>query len=184
MRLLGVGRRSGWRLEFSENPLLRGIGGVIQDGIERADDVGKAASIEQRRSQPRIGEAIPMGAGDPQDQSTQAKTTQLIGHLARGQLVGRADEQSRDFLTQVSVGKTLRQETKHQQNGRHRQHQGITETHTADPLAVCFRGVSHLVECVLGDRRIVVELLDVQETSVGGEGHLPQGRQIVQPPAT
>ena len=44
----------------------------------------------------------------------------------------------------------------------------------AHALSLNFDGLRHFVERVLTNRRIVVDLLDVQKTSVGSEGYRPQ----------
>ena len=85
------------------------------------------------------------------------------------------------MVAQVAVGKTPRQQTKHQQRAEQRLHGHVGETQGTGPLPIDLDRFIDPTERVFADRAIVAESLDVQETSVGLKADLPQGGQIMQP---
>jgi len=84
-------------------------------------------------------------------------------------------------VTQFAVGKTPRQQTKHQQRTEQRQHHRVAKPQGTCPLTIDLHRFIHPLKGVFTECAIVAELLDVQKTSVGLEADLPQSGKIHQP---
>jgi hypothetical protein len=121
-----------------------------------------------------------MGFGNPSNETAQAKSPKLIRHLSRGDCVGLLAQQERILAAQVAIGKTLGEKTKKQQGQEQGEYGGVAETHPAGTLPVNFRGLNELAKRRFTKGRVMAELLDVQETSVGFEAELPERGQVVQ----
>ena len=117
-----------------------------------------------------------MGSGDPLDQAVQAQPPQVVRHLARGHVVGRLPQQGSPVVPQVAVGKTPRQQTKHQQRAEQRLHGRVGETQAAGPLPIDLDRFIDTVERVFADGTVLADPLDVQQTSVGLEADLAARR--------
>lgn len=83
------------------------------------------------------------------------------------------------MIAKVSVRESPGQQTKHQQRTEYGQHDRIGKLQAAGALAVDRGWLGKLIELILAKGRIMIELLDVQQTSVGGEGHLPQRGKVL-----
>ena len=85
------------------------------------------------------------------------------------------------MVPQVAGGETTRQETKHQQRAEQRLHRQVGEAQAAGPLTIDLDRFVHTAERVFADGAVLADPLDVQETSIGLEADLPQGREVRQP---
>jgi hypothetical protein len=54
---------------------------------------------EDRRSDPEVGDAIPVRARDALDEPVKAEAAQVVRHLTPGELAGREPEQWTDMLS-------------------------------------------------------------------------------------
>ena len=122
-----------------------------------------------------------MGLGNPSNETAETKSSKLVRHLARGDCVGLFAQQERILFAQVTIGEPLGEKTKEQQRQEQGQHSRVAETHSAGTPPINFRRLDELAKRRLIEGRVVAELLDVQETSVGVKADLPEGRQVVQP---
>ena len=94
--------------------------GVVQYLV--GNDLGEARpqeSIEGVSAEKSGAPALPrhsitVGARDSFDQAVQAQPAQVVGHLARGHVIGGFAQERGPVASQVAVRKTPRQETKHQ----------------------------------------------------------------------
>ena len=84
---------------------------------------------------------------------------------------------------QVFVRKASNQKTEHQQRAAQRDYGRIAKLQPAGALPFDLRRSGECVEAVLPYRRIVIESLDAEQTSVGGLGHLPQCGKVLDAPA-
>ena len=75
-----------------------------------AQDPGVGASAKDNHSEPKGGEAVTVGLGNPFDQSVQAEASQLIGHATLGELVDGLAAQSGQVGAQVAIGESRREQ--------------------------------------------------------------------------
>ena len=67
----------------------------------------------------------------------------MISHLPGGNGLRRFPQQGSPVVAQFAVGKTPRQQTKHQQRTEQRQHRRVGEAQTAGPLTIHFHRFVH-----------------------------------------
>src|SRR5262249_20528914 len=139
------------------------------------------AGAKQDRSIPLSRYPIAMGPRNPLDQPMQAKSPQMVRHLARSYVVGRLPQQGSPMVPQVAVGKTSGQQTKHQKRAEQSLHQHVGEAQGAGALSLDLDRLMDRAECVFADGTVLADPLDVEETSVGVEADPPQGGQVGQP---
>ena len=82
-------------------------------------------------------------------------------------------------MAQLGIGEALGQITEHHQRREQRQHGRVAEAQAADALALDYLRRGQRAELVVAQRRVVAQLLDVPQTSVGRESHLPQRGEVV-----
>ena len=111
----------------------------------------------------------------------EAQAAQVIGHAARGHGAGIQAQQWREMRTHVFVGEPLGQQTIEDQHAQERLHTRIGEGQGGHALVADDLGPRDLLERVVAEEAIVAELLDVEQTSIGGEADRPQRGQVVQP---
>jgi len=70
---------------------------------------------------------------------------------------------------------------KQHERAEQRQHARVEKAQRRHPLAVHNAGPMHPVHGLVGDRAVVAESLDVQQTSIGLKADLPQGGEVCQP---
>src|SRR5437773_167739 len=123
-----------------------------------------AAGAKQDGSPTLLSDPVAMGSGNTLDQTVQTEAPQVIRHLSRGDELGCVPDEGSPVIAEFAVGKTPRQQSKHQQGAEQSLHQWIGETQGAGPLTINHRRFIHLAECFFADSAIVAEFLDVQKT--------------------
>lgn len=151
---------------------------VCQSGT---DDSGVETGEEEGHAPTEVSDLITVGLGDAFDQAMQAQTSQVIGHLAWGELIwGEAQERCEQH-PQLVIGETLRQKPKSDEGAEQSMDTRIGEAQSGDPLTRNHLGLVDLMKSFFSQKAIVADVLDAQETSVGLKADLPQSRQILQP---
>ena len=122
-----------------------------------------------------------MRVGNALDQAMQAQPSQVIGHLAWGQLIwGKAQEGCQQH-PQFVIGEAQRQKPKGDECAEQGLHAWIGETQSGDPLSRNRQRLADLLKSLFSQQAIVADLLDVQKTSVGLKANEPQSGQVFQP---
>src|SRR3990172_7514986 len=83
------------------------------------------------------------------------------------------------MVAKLSIRESPGQQTKDEQRTEHRQHHWIGKLQATRALAVDRCRLGQFIKLILAKGWIMIELLDVQKTSVGGKGHLPQSGKIL-----
>ena len=100
----------------------------------------------------------------------------MVGHAALGHVVGVNPQECGERAAQVAIAKPLGQQTEQQEETEQGLHSGIGEAQGGGALLVGGDGLIELLERRFAEGTIMAERLDVEETSVGREADLPQGR--------
>ena len=140
-----VSRRNLSFLDPSVDHLIDLVEALTQFGVVQSfngSDLGEAgpqnsvicAGAKQGGAPTQPRHSVTVSPRDPLDQAVQAKPAQVISHLARGHVVGGFTQQGSPMVAQVAVGKTSRQETKHQERAEQCLHGHVGEAQTGpDP---------------------------------------------------
>jgi hypothetical protein len=151
---------------------------VCQTG---ADHSGIQAGEEESHAPTEVGDLVTMRVGNALDQAMQAQPSQVVSHLAWGQLIWGEAQERRQQRPQVVIGEPLRQKSKGNESIEQGLDAWVSEAQGRHPLSRKRLRLVHLLEGVFSEKAIVADLLDVQETSVSLKADVPQSGQVFQP---
>ena len=72
--------------------------------------------VKKSRPKAERGDSIAMSLGDSLDHAVQAEPSQVVGHPALGDGIGRLPGEHRELLAEISIGETTRQQTEPDQD--------------------------------------------------------------------
>lgn len=150
-------------------------------GQARAQEAGIGASEEESHAPAEVGDLVTVGVRNALDQAMQAQAAQVVGQLSRGQLVWGKAQEGCEQSTQLRIGEPLGQKPKSNQGTEQSLDAWVGKAQGRNPLPGYDLRVVDLLKSLFTQQAIVADLLDVQETSVGGEADEPQSGQIFQP---
>jgi hypothetical protein len=119
-----------------------------------------------------------VGLGHSLDQAVKPETAQVIRHLAGRVLVRGSPQQLRNVRADIPMAEAGGAEGKQTQGLHEGQHAPVAEAEARGALGIDDDRLRYGFEEVIPDQRVVAQIFDVQEASVGGEADLPQGGQI------
>ena len=134
------------------------------------------AGEQHRGAQPGIGDFVAVAVWHAFDQAVGSESSQVVGGLARGD---RGGVQAAEFAgepAQVAVGEPVELSAAGEQRRQEGVAAGLAELQPGDFAAGPGEDrVKDVVELLGSQERVVVESLDAEQASVGGEADLPQG---------
>jgi hypothetical protein len=95
-------------------------------------------------------------------------------------LAGAETQQWSDVLSKVSVGETTGQQMQDKDGGEQGSYSGVVQSQRRGALVVDALRTVDVLELSFAERRVVAQLLDVEQTSVGPKTDLAQTREILE----
>lgn len=148
-------------------------------GRHRPEDPWLGPVMGQRDGYPLSGELVPPGARDGFDEPTETQAAQVVGDSSRAVVVERQIAPRRHRLEQVLIAEAVRQKVEAQHGGEQGLHPPVAEAERRGALAVDAHRAVQLVEHVGSEGGVVVEALDAEQASVGGEADLLQASRLL-----
>lgn len=145
------------------------------------DHSGIQAGEEESHAPTEVGHLVTMRVGNALDQAMQAQPSQVVRHLAWGQLIWGKAQEGCEQHPQFVIGEAQRQKPKGNECAEQGLHAWIGEAQSRDPLPSNRQRLADLLKGIFSQKAIVADLLDVQQTSVGLKTDEPQSGQVFQP---